>query len=156
MSTDFHSLRVRSVVPDATDAVIVTFDVPDALREAYGYEAGQHLTLRQTVDGEELRRSYSICTGADEYTLTVGVRKVRGGRFSTWLHQHAQPGLQIDVMTPSGVFHVPSEAAVRRHHVGIAAGSGITPILSIMKTVLAREPDSRFTLIYGKIGRAHV
>ena len=149
MSTEFHALRVRSVVPDATDAVIVTFDVPDTLRDTYHYEAGQHLTLRQSVDGQELRRSYSICAGADEQSLTVGVRKVRGGRFSTWLHEHVQPGLQLDVMSPSGVFHVPTETSVRRHHVGIAAGSGITPILSIMKTVLAREPDSRFTLIYG-------
>jgi ring-1,2-phenylacetyl-CoA epoxidase subunit PaaE len=145
MNTDFHSLRVRSVIPDATDALIVTLDIPEDLKDTFHFQQGQHLTLRATLEQEELRRSYSICTGVDDGELTVGIRKVRGGRFSTWVHEHLQPGDAIDVMPPQGRFFAPLDPSARRHHVGIAAGSGITPIL---KTVLAREPQSRFTLIY--------
>jgi ring-1,2-phenylacetyl-CoA epoxidase subunit PaaE len=129
--------------------VIVTFDVPPGLREAFGFTQGQYLTLRKTIDGQDLRRSYSICAGVDDGELRVGVRKVKGGAFSNWINERLQPGDTIGVMAPQGRFFVPLDAAAHRHHVGIAGGSGITPILSIMKTVLAREPKSRFTLIYG-------
>jgi ring-1,2-phenylacetyl-CoA epoxidase subunit PaaE len=96
-----------------------------------------------------LRRSYSICAGVDDGELRVGVRKVRGGLFSNWINAQLRPGDTVSVMAPQGRFHVPLEPAAHRHHVGFAGGSGITPILSIMKTVLAREPHSRFTLVYG-------
>ncbi len=149
MSVMFHSLRVREVVPDTTEAVVVAFDVPPALREVFSFTQGQYLTLRKAIGGEDLRRSYSICAGVDDGELRVGVRKVRGGVFSNWINEHLRPGDEISVMAPQGRFFVPIEPAARRHHVGIAGGSGITPILSTMKTVLAREPNSRFTLIYG-------
>ena len=150
MSTPlFHDLTVRRIDPDTSEAVIVTFDVPPDLREVFGFTQGQYLTLRKTIDGEDLRRSYSICAGIDDGELRVGVRKVKGGQFSNWINQHLQPGDRIAVMAPQGRFFVPIEPDRRRHHVGIAGGSGITPILSIMKTVLAREPRSIFTLIYG-------
>jgi ring-1,2-phenylacetyl-CoA epoxidase subunit PaaE len=145
----FHDLRVRRVEPDTAEAVIVSFEVPDALREVFGFTQGQYLTLRKRIDGQELRRSYSICAGVDDGELRVGVRKVNGGQFSNWINQHLAPGDSVSVMAPQGRFFVPLDAASRRHHVGIAGGSGITPILSIMKTVLAREPLSRFTLLYG-------
>ena len=145
----FHSLRVREIEPDTPEAVIVSFDVPPALRETFGFTQGQYLTLRTEIDGRDLRRSYSICAGVDDDQLRVGVRKVREGVFSNWINTSLRPGDTIDVMAPQGRFFVPLDAAQRRHHVGIAGGSGITPILSIMKTVLAREPKSRFTLIYG-------
>lgn len=149
MSVIFHPLRVRSVQPDTAEAVIVSFDVPQDLRPVFGFTQGQYLTLRKDIDGQDLRRSYSICAGVDDGELRVGVRKVRGGVFSNWINEHLKPGDTINVMAPQGRFFVPIEPQARRHHVGIAGGSGITPILSIMKTVLAREPGSRFTLVYG-------
>ena len=147
-TTSFHALRVRSVESDTAEAVIVSFDVPDALRPVFGFTQGQHLTLRKVLGGRELRRSYSICAGVDDGELRVGVRKVRGGAFSNWINEHLGPGDSVDVMPPQGRFFVPIAPAARRHHLGVAGGSGITPILSIMKTVLAREPASRFTLVY--------
>ena len=149
MSVMFHPLRVRAIEPDTQEAVIVSFDVPQDLREVFGFTQGQYLTLRTDIDGQDLRRSYSICAGVDDGELRVGVRKVRGGVFSNWINEHLKPGDTVSVMAPQGRFFVPIEPGAARHHVGIAGGSGITPILSIMKTVLAREPSSRFTLIYG-------
>jgi ring-1,2-phenylacetyl-CoA epoxidase subunit PaaE len=145
----FHDLRVRRIEPDTAEASIVTFDVPDELRAVFGFTQGQYLTLRKTIDGQDLRRSYSICAGVDDGELRVGVRKVKGGTFSNWINEKLVVGDRISVMAPQGRFFVPIEPQARRHHVGIAGGSGITPILSIMKTVLGREPMSRFTLIYG-------
>ena len=149
MSTIFHPLRVRAIEPDTAEAVVVSFDVPEELREVFSFTQGQYLTLRREIDGQDLRRSYSICAGVDDGELRVGVRKVRGGVFSNWINEHLAHGDTISVMAPQGRFFVPMVPAMRRHHVGIAGGSGVTPILSTMKTVLAREPLSRFTLIYG-------
>ena len=149
MSVNFHPLRVRKIEPDTQEAVVVSFEVPPDLREVFGFTQGQYLTLRADIDGQDLRRSYSICAGVDDGELRVGVRKVRGGVFSNWINEHLKPGDSIKVMAPQGRFFVPIEPDAARHHVGIAGGSGITPILSIMKTVLGREPNSRFTLIYG-------
>jgi ring-1,2-phenylacetyl-CoA epoxidase subunit PaaE len=149
MSVMFHPLRVRAVQPDTSEAVVVSFDVPEDLRTVFGFTQGQYLTLRKDIAGQDLRRSYSICAGVDDGELRVGVRKVRGGVFSNWINEHLKPGDTIHVMAPQGRFFVPIEPTEQRHHLGIAGGSGITPILSIMKTVLAREPRSRFTLVYG-------
>ena len=145
----FHPLKVRAIEPDTAEAVIVSFDVPPELRATFGFTQGQYLTLRSTVDGQDLRRSYSICAGVDDGELRVGVRKVKGGVFSHWINAHLQAGDTLQVMAPQGRFFVPLDPMAKRHHLGIAGGSGITPILSIMKTVLRREPLSRFTLIYG-------
>ena len=149
MSLHFHPLRVKSVVADTDEAVIVSFDVPEALAQQFRFTQGQHLTLRETLGGVEERRSYSICAGVDDGELRVGVRKVAGGRFSTWVNESLKTGHTVQVMAPEGRFFVPLDPAASRHYLGIAGGSGITPILSIMKTVLAREPLSTFTLIYG-------
>jgi ring-1,2-phenylacetyl-CoA epoxidase subunit PaaE len=148
-SLHFHPLRVKTVRPDTDEAVIVSFDVPEALSDVFRFTQGQHLTLRNTVEGADERRSYSICSGIHDGELRVGVRKVPGGRFSTWIHESLKPGDTIQVMAPEGRFFVPLDPKAERHYLGIAGGSGITPILSIMKTVLAAEPGSRFTLIYG-------
>ena len=149
MSTLFHPLRVRRIEPDTAEAVIVTFEVPGPLRDVFGFTQGQYLTLRREVDGQDLRRSYSICAGVDDGELRVGVRKVNGGVFSNWINASLKPGDTMHVMAPQGRFFVPIDPASRRGYLGIAGGSGITPILSIMKTVLGREPHARFTLIYG-------
>jgi ring-1,2-phenylacetyl-CoA epoxidase subunit PaaE len=147
-STLFHPLRVRAIEPDTDEAVIVSFDVPPDLQSVFSFNQGQYLTLRTEVDGEDLRRSYSICAGIDDGELRVGVRKVAGGRFSNWINQRLKPGDAVQVMPPQGRFFVPLDPASQRHYLGVAGGSGITPILSIMKTVLGREPLARFTLIY--------
>ena len=149
MSIHFHPLKIRSVRPDTDEAMIVSFDVPEALSDTFRFTQGQHLTLRNTIEGSDERRSYSICAGIDDGELRVGVRKVPGGRFSTWIHESLKPGDTVQVMAPEGRFFVPLAPTAARHYLGIAGGSGITPILSIMKTVLAAEPRSRFTLIYG-------
>lgn len=148
MSLHFHPLRVRDVRPDTDEAVIVSFEVPAELADAFRFTQGQYLTLRSDVDGQDLRRSYSICAGIDDGELRVGVRKVDGGVFSNWVHGSLKAGDRIQVFPPQGRFNVALNPAAAKHYVGIAGGSGITPILSIMKTVLAREPKSRFTLIY--------
>ena len=149
MSLHFHELKVAAVEPDTDEAVVVRFDVPAELREVFSFTQGQYLTLRATVDGEDLRRSYSICAGLDDGVLRVGVRKVQGGKFSNWVNANLKAGDAIQVFPPQGRFFMPLAPSEARHYVGIAGGSGITPILSIMKTVLAREPRSRFTLLYG-------
>jgi len=145
----FHRLPIARVERETRDAVAITLDVPAALREQFRHAAGQHLTLRAQVGGEDLRRSYSICSGAHEDVLRIAVKKAPGGAFSTWANEALQPGHAIDVMPPMGHFNVPLDPNAAHHYVGFAAGSGITPLLSIIKTTLAAEPHTRFTLFYG-------
>lgn len=147
--TQFHPLRIASCKNDTRDAVVVTFDVPSELRDAFRFVQGQHLTLRITVDGEQLRRSYSICSAPFENKLRIAIKRVPDGIFSNWAHQNLKPGQVIDCMEPAGHFHAPLEPASARHHVAFAAGSGITPVLSIVKTTLVSEPRSHITLVYG-------
>ena len=129
MTVIFHPLRVRAVQPDTSEAVVVSFDVPEDLRPVFGFTQGQYLTLRKEIDGQDLRRSYSICAGVDDGELRVGVRKVAGGAFSNWINEHLKPGDTISVMAPQGRFFVPLDPQAMRHHLGIAGGSGITPML---------------------------
>jgi ring-1,2-phenylacetyl-CoA epoxidase subunit PaaE len=140
----FHTLTVAEVESLCDDAVAVTFDVPDELRAAYDFEAGQSLTLRRIIDGEDHRRDYSICARVGE-PPRVGVRMIPGGRFSQWLVNEVRPGDRIDVQTPRGNFRARPDGG---RHLCIAAGSGITPMMSIASTVLT-HPDSRLTLLYG-------
>ena len=148
MSLHFHPLRVREVRPDTDEAMVVSFEVPTELAEQFRFKPGQYLTLRHDIAGEDLRRSYSICAGIDDAELQVGVRRVEGGKFSSWINAELKAGDVLQVYPPQGRFHVPPTRERSRHYVGIAGGSGITPILSIMKSVLAHEPASRFSLIY--------
>ena len=148
MSLSFHPLRVASVHRDAA-ALIVGFDVPAELRATFDFKQGQYLTLRAIVAGEDLRRSYSICSGLDDGTLRVGIRLLPGGAFSGWAVDALQAGQTVDVLPPLGRFNVAIDAETHRHVLFIAAGSGITPMLSLIKTMLAREPHTRCTLIYG-------
>lgn len=145
----FHPLRIAKLANDTRDAVVVTFEVPQDKREVFHFLPGQHLTLRTTVNGEEVRRSYSICSAPFEHEIRIAIKRVPEGIFSTWAHRALQAGQIIDVMEPSGSFHVPLESRLARHHVAFAAGSGITPILSIITSVLVEQPSSRVTLVYG-------
>lgn len=149
MTPKFHPLKIAEVRRETADAISLRFDVPAELAEDYRFVQGQHLTLKARVNDEELRRSYSICAGVDDGELRVAIKKIGGGRFSTWVHDGLQAGDVIEVMTPEGRFHTELDPAQARHYVAFAAGSGITPILSLIKTTLKAEPKSRFTLIYG-------
>src|SRR3954463_6683573 len=145
----FHKLAVSDLRRESSDAVSMTFAIPPDLTDDYSFTPGQYLTLRTTMDGEEVRRSYSICSGPDDGELRIAVKKVDGGAFSNWAADELKSGDQLDVMTPTGRFGVAPAPEEARLYAGFAAGSGITPILSIVKGVLAREPHSRVFLFYG-------
>ncbi len=137
---------------ETLDAISVAFHVPDELAAAFAFSAGQYLTLRTHLGGEEVRRSYSICSGVDDGEVRIAIKRVDGGAFSAWAQEALRPGVTLDVMTPTGRFG----AGAGPVHVGFAAGSGITPLLSIMKTVLSRDPQSRFFLFYGSRATAEI
>src|ERR1700719_1893406 len=137
----FHRLAVSGLRRESTDAVSLTFAIPKELADDYSFAPGQYLTLRTTMDREEVRRSYSICSGPDDGELRIAVKKVDGGAFSSWAADELKAGDELDVMTPTGRFGVAPAPGESRIHVGFAAGSGITPILSIAKGVLAHEPN---------------
>ncbi|SMX51096.1 1,2-phenylacetyl-CoA epoxidase subunit PaaE [Actibacterium lipolyticum] len=142
----FHPLTVTDVQKTIRDAVVVTLAPPAGAD--FDFLQGQYLTFRKDFDGEELRRSYSICSGLDDGVLQVGIKKVDGGAFSTWANDNLKPGDTLEAMPPMGNFHTPITPLATHHYVGFAGGSGITPVLSILRTVLTREPKSRFTLVY--------
>ena len=145
----FHRLAIDDLRRETSDAVSMTFAIPGELAEDYAFAPGQYLTLRTTMDGEEVRRSYSICSSPDDHELRIAVKKVDGGAFSSWALDELKSGDELDVMTPTGRFGVAHAPDLARIHVGFAAGSGITPIMSIVRGILAREPNSRFFLFYG-------
>ena len=149
MAEHFHRLRVAEVVPETDEANSIRFEVPAELEEAFRFRAGQHLTLRADIAGEEVRRNYSLCTAPFENDLMVTVKRIAGGVFSNWVADNLKPGDSIDVMTPHGSFTTAFDPGARRHYVAFAGGSGITPIMSLIRTALAEEPRSRFTLFYG-------
>ena len=145
----FFPLEVADIRRETRDAVVVTLAPRPEDRAAFDFTQGQYLTFRRDFEGEELRRSYSICAGKDEGILKVGIKRVDGGAFSTWANEELKPGDMVEAMPPMGAFHVPLKPEEKRHYLGFAGGSGITPVLSLIKTTLAREPGSRFTLVYG-------
>jgi ring-1,2-phenylacetyl-CoA epoxidase subunit PaaE len=149
MSAKFHALRVAEIVPETAEANSIRFEIPEALRDAFAFKAGQHLTLRTTINGEEVRRNYSLCTAPAESDWMVTVKRIGGGLFSNWVGDQLRPGDMVEVMVPHGSFTTDFDPARSRHLVGIAGGSGITPVLSLVKTLLREEPASRFTLFYG-------
>lgn len=142
----FHPLTVTDVHKTIRDAVVVSLAPPEGAD--FDFTQGQYLTFRREFDGEELRRSYSICAGLDDGTLQVGIKRVEGGAFSTWANDQIKVGDTLEAMPPMGKFHTELDADAARHYLGFAGGSGITPVLSILRTVLTREPQSRFTLVY--------
>ncbi len=144
----FHTLKVTEVRRETKDAVVVTLVPRDDDRTLFDFTQGQYLTFRRTFDGQELRRSYSICAGRHEGVLKVGVKRVEGGVFSTWANENLAPGDEIEAMPPMGKFFTQIDPLAQKHYLCLVVGSGITPVLSIIKTVLADEPQSRFTLVY--------
>jgi ring-1,2-phenylacetyl-CoA epoxidase subunit PaaE len=144
----FHSLEVTDVRRETRDAVVLTLTPSEEDRHVFDFTQGQYLTFRRAFDGEELRRSYSICAGRDEGCLRVGIKRVDGGCFSTWANEELKAGDVLEAMPPMGAFFTAIEPDRAKHYLGFAGGSGITPVLSIIKTTLQREPRSRFTLVY--------
>ena len=144
----FHCLDVVDVRRETRDAVVVTLQPRPDDAALFDFTQGQYLTFRRRFDEEELRRSYSICAGKGEGRLQVGIKRVEGGAFSTWANESLQVGEVLEAMPPMGSFHAPLQPDAARHYLGFAGGSGITPLLSIIKTVLAAELSSSFTLVY--------
>ncbi len=147
----FHELTVKRVTPEAAGSVAITFDIPAEARETFNFQPGQFLTLRTRLDGQDIRRNYSISSPKSRLAkageLEIGIRPVEGGVFSNWAAQHVKAGSRLEVMPPDGRFVVKKQRAI--HRVGFAAGSGITPILSIAATTLEEQPNAKFTLVYG-------
>ncbi len=148
-AAQFHEIPVASVDRLTSDSVLITFDVPDELRGEFSFEAGQHVSVRTDLGGEDVRRSYSICSPATSGVLSIAVKHLPGGAFSTFARDQLRPGDRLELMTPSGSFGTPVDPLAVKDYVAVVAGSGITPVLSIVQTTLAVESDSCFTVIYG-------
>ncbi|MFN3944932.1 MAG: 2Fe-2S iron-sulfur cluster-binding protein [Allosphingosinicella sp.] len=149
MSASFHSLTVADVISETADAKSIRFDVPPDLAETFRFKPGQHLTLRAEIGGEEVRRNYSLCVAPQDGVVKVTVKRIAGGLFSNWANDNLKPGDRLDVMPPHGSFTWDFDRQAANHYVGFAGGSGITPVMSLLRTALVTEPRSRFTLFYG-------
>ncbi len=148
-SVEFHELQVSDIEELTEDSVSITLAVPRELHEKFSFTPGQHVTVRATVDGQDVRRSYSICTKPEEGRLRIGVKRLEGGAFSTYATRRLRPGDTLGVTPPVGEFTLVPDLGADRHLCAIAAGSGITPVLSMATSVLESEPLSRFTLVFG-------
>ena len=149
MSVSFHNLTVAEITDETADARSIRFAVPEELKETFRFKPGQHLTLKCEIGGEEVRRNYSLCVAPQDDQLKVTVKRIAGGLFSNWANDNLKPGDIVEVMAPHGSFTWDFEPTASRHYVGFAGGSGITPVMSLLKTALTTEPNSRFTLLYG-------
>ena len=152
----FHSLQVKKIQRETEDCVSISFYVPEELKDAFQFKQGQNLTIRKKINGEELRRNYSICTSPFDKELKVAVKKVNGGLFSTFANEELKEGDFLEVMPPTGEFYTELHPSQQKSYVAFAAGSGITPVLSIIKTTLLTEPKSNFTLVYGNRNKASI
>jgi len=153
MAVHFHNLIVKEVRTETPDCVSIAFDIPESLQNDFLFEQGQNITIKKEIDGEELRRSYSICSAPFEHELRVAVKKVEGGKFSTYANSALKAGDTLDVLPPTGRFNTKLNTQNTKQYLAFAAGSGITPVISIIKTALQTEPASSFTLVFGNRGR---
>jgi ring-1,2-phenylacetyl-CoA epoxidase subunit PaaE len=149
MSVGFHRLEVAEIVPETADAASIRFHVPEELRETFRFRPGQHLTLRAEIGGEEVRRNYSLCVAPADGEVRVTVKRIAGGIFSNWANETLKPGAALDVMPPHGSFTWDFDPAAANHYAAFAGGSGITPVISLIKAAMIEEPESNFTLFYG-------
>ncbi len=156
MSLHFHPLTIKEVRQETADCVSLLFDVPEALQSTYRFLPGQNLTLKTTLNGAEIRRSYSICSAPQERELRVAIKKVESGVFSGYANEQLKAGDTLEVMPPAGKFNSPLSASQTKRYLMIAAGSGITPILSLIKSILYTEPNSTITLVYGNRSRSSI
>lgn len=149
-------MTIAAVQKETPDCISIVFQVPEALQEAYQFRQGQNITLRTVINGEEIRRSYSICSSPHDNELRVAIKAVEAGRFSAWANKQLKIGDTIEVLPPTGRFFTELNPVHQKQYLAFAAGSGITPVLSIIKTTLEAEPHSRFTLVYGNRNRASI
>lgn len=156
MALHFHTLQIEEIIRETPDCISVRFRIPSELTETFRFLPGQNITLRTQIQGEEVRRSYSICKAPHENQLAVAIKKVSGGIFSTFANEHFRVGDTLDVMPPSGKFHPQIDGSQSKNYLMLAAGSGITPIISLTKTILREEPKSTVTLVYGNKSRGHI
>lgn len=152
----FHPLKVNDVRRETADTVSIAFDVPAKDAKQFEFKAGQYVTIKATIDGEDIRRSYSICASPLDGELRVAVKKVEGGKFSEWANRVLKEGDVLEVMPPMGHFTPDIKSSNKKSYLLVAAGSGITPVISILKTILVKEPDSDVTLVYGNKGNATI
>ena len=152
----FHHLRVKDIRHETADCISVSLDVPAALKSTFGFLPGQYLTFHTKIKGEDIRRSYSICSGKNDGELRVAIKRVENGKFTTYAHEELRVGDMVEVMPPMGNFIQKITKQAPKNYLAFAAGSGITPIMSILKTVLEEEPGSTFTLVYGNRSRASI
>jgi ring-1,2-phenylacetyl-CoA epoxidase subunit PaaE len=156
VASHFYTLQVEDIRQETADCVSIAFTIPPGLRESFRYRQGQNITIKTHIGGEEIRRSYSICSSPLEEELRIAVKKVPGGIFSTYANHQLQKGQMMDVLPPSGKFYTELNPSQQKRYLAFAAGSGITPILSLIKTTLATEPGSNFTLVYGNRHRPSI
>ncbi|MEO6613116.1 MAG: 1,2-phenylacetyl-CoA epoxidase subunit PaaE [Chitinophagaceae bacterium] len=156
MSIHFHSLRVKEIKKETPDCVSVVFDIPGELKKDFAYKQGQSLTMRAMIKGEEVRRTYSICSSPLDDEWRVAIKKVEGGLFSAFANDQLKKGDLLEVMEPVGKFYTNLNPAQATNYLAFAAGSGITPVLSLIKTTLVTEPHSNFTLVYGNKNRGSI
>jgi ring-1,2-phenylacetyl-CoA epoxidase subunit PaaE len=149
----FETVTVKEVRRETADCVSIAFDIPVTMQTAFAFKQGQYITIKTSINGDEIRRSYSICSSPLDNELRVAVKKVPGGIFSTWANEELKAGMQLELMPPMGKFFTELNVDANKQYVAFASGSGITPILSIIKTTLLTEPFSRFTLVYGNRNR---
>jgi ring-1,2-phenylacetyl-CoA epoxidase subunit PaaE len=156
MSIHFHRLRIKNITKETDNCIGIEFEVPAHLSNNFNFKQGQNLTLRTSINGDEIRRSYSLCSSPLENKLKVAVKKVEDGLFSNFANEKLKPGDLLDVMEPTGKFYVELDPGNKKNYLAFAAGSGITPVISIIKTTLQTEPGSTFTLVYGNRSRSSI
>ncbi len=156
MAVHFHTLKVKNITKETEDCVSIAFGIPETLQNEFTFEQGQNITIKTIIDGEEVRRSYSICTAPFENELKVAVKKMDGGKFSCYANDVLKEGDELDVLPPTGKFNCKLQADHKKEYLAFAAGSGITPVLSIIKTTLHTEPRSSFTLVFGNRSRSSI
>ncbi len=156
MSIHFHPLTIKEVKRETPDCVSVQFEIPDELKERFAFQHGQSLTMRTNINGEEVRRTYSLCSSPLDKQWRIAIKKVDGGLFSSFANEKLQKGEVIEVMEPVGKFYTKLDPSNKKNYLAFAAGSGITPVLSIIKTTLRTEPGSSFTLVYGNRSRGSI
>src|SRR4026208_467683 len=156
MSIHFYPLRIKKINKETDQCVSVEFEVPESLANAFQFKQGQSLTMRTNLAGEEVRRTYSLCSSPLDKKWTVAIKKVEGGVFSSFANENLKEGDELDVMEPVGKFYTELNPTNKKNYLAFAAGSGITPVISIIKTTLRTEPNSTFTLVYGNRSRSSI
>ena len=156
MAIHFHPLTVKAIKKQTPECVSITFNIPEELQQDFAFTHGQNVTIKALVNGEEIRRSYSICSAPHENELTVAVKKISDGKFSNFANDQLQQGDVLEVLPPTGKFNTTLNAASKKNYLAFAAGSGITPVISIIKSTLLTEPQSNFTLVFGNRDKASI